>query len=327
MEVVVELRHLRYVLALVEHHHFGRAAEALGIKQPPLSQQIQALEAEIGVQLFVRSRQGTEPTAAGSAFAERARVALAEVEAAKVEAQLIDRGEAGRLVIGFLPSAFDAVLPRVLAALARDRPRVTVQPVEFALTTDLVAALRRGTVDFAIGRPPLPPFGGVDDLQAVPLLQDQVNVVLPRTHPLSARASVRPVALSGEAFLITPLEERVPRYWQMICQAAGFEPRVAARVQGAHTVAGMVAAGLGVGVLPQSVRAFATADVVFLPLDPAVIAPPLTLLWRQGDTRPLTDRFLRLVREVLQVGTATSSGQEVNRAYLSSLRAQVNGIR
>ena len=143
----------------------------------------------------------------------------------------------------------------------------------------------------------------------------------------ASRTSVsRTFSVAGLTPLITPLEERFPRYWQMICQAAGFVPRVAARVQGAHTVAGMVAAGLGVGLLPQSVQSLATADVVFLPLTPAVIAPPLTLFWRTGSDRALSRHFLALVREVLRLTDPVLTGQEINRAYLGTLRAQVSRI-
>ncbi len=317
---------MRYLLAVAEHGHFGRAAEALGIKQPPLSQQIQSLEVELGVQLFVRSRQGSQLTPAGEAFAVHARAALEAADAARVESQRVDRGDAGRLVVGFLPSAFDTLLPRVFARLARRWPQVAVQPIEFPLTVEAVAALRRGTIDWAVGRPPLASSGVHDDLRALPLLEDQVNVVLPRTHPLARRTELELGALKSDSFLITPLEERFPGYFQMICRAASFEPTVAGRVQGAHTLVGMVASNFGIGLLPQSARAIARAGVVFTPLTPSIVAPPLTLIWRSSDDRVLSRRFLAVVREVLQLDQEAMNGQDLNSGYLRLLRAQVSRI-
>ncbi len=317
---------MRYLLAVAEHGHFGRAAEALGIKQPPLSQQIQSLEAELGVQLLVRSRHGSQLTAAGETFAVHARAALEAADAARRESQRVHRGESGRLIIGFLPSAFDTLLPKIFTTFARQWPQVTLQPIEFPLTTEAIAALRRGAIDWAIARPPLASAGVQDDLRALPLLQDQVNVVLPRSHALARRTELEPGALRADSFLITPLEERFPGYFQMICQAAGFEPTVAGRVKGAHTLVGMVAANLGVGLLPQSARAFATAGVVFTPLTPSVVAPPLTLIWRSSDNGALSRRFLVVVREVLQLDEDAVGGQDLNRGYLSLLRRQVSRI-
>ncbi len=323
----MELRHLRYLLAVAEHHHFGRAAESLGIKQPPLSQQIQALEAELGVQLLVRSRHGSELTAAGELFAQHARAALASVEVASTEAQRAHRGDTGRLVIGFLPSAIDSLLPKVLAAFSSKWPHVALEPVEYMLTTDAVAALRQGTADWVVGRPPFTTGGIEDELSALPLLSDQINVVLPRSHPLAGRQHIEPSSLRGDRFILTPLEERPPRYWHMVCEAAGFEPTVAARVRGTHTVVGMVSANVGLGLIPQSARIAERADVAFVPTRPPVLAPPLTLVWRAGDEREISRKFLGIVRDVLRVTDKVMTGHALNRAYLTTLRKQVTQVR
>jgi DNA-binding transcriptional LysR family regulator len=323
----MELRHLRYFLAVAQHGHFGRAAESLGIRQPPLSQQIQALEGELGVQLFVRSHRGSELTPAGEAFAEHARHCLAAAESARSEAQRVARGDSGHLVIGFLPSAFDTVLPKVLATFTRRWPRVALEPVEFTLTSQAISELRRGSVDWVIGRPLIATASSEDDLLALRLTDDRISVVLPKSHPLASRSRISPASLRGERFILTPLEERFPRYWQMVCATAGFEPQVAARVQGVHTVVGMVAAGVGLGLVPQSAGTSARADVTFVPLSPPVLAPPLTLVWRKGDDRELSRRFLTVVRTVLHLTFDPVSGQQLDRDFLAALRQQLNRMK
>ncbi len=323
----MELRHLRYFLAVAEHRHFGRAAASLGIKQPPLSQQIKSLETELGVQLLTRSAQGSEVTAAGEVFAHHARAALASAEAGRTEAQRAARGESGRVIVGFLPSAFDYLLPRVLRPFAERRPAVEIAVVEYLRTADQVGALTRGEVDVAIGRPMIASFGPDDALRALPLVNDQVHVVVPRGHPVARRSHVEPIQLRSEQFILTPLELRPPRYWHMICAAAGFEPLVVNDVQGVHTLVGMVAAGMGLGLVPESAKTSARTDVVFIPLTPPVLAPPLTLLWRADDDRELTARFVAVVRDVLQVGNDEMSGREVDRRFLAALREQSQRVR
>lgn len=322
----MELRHMRYVLAVAEHHNFGRAAASLGIRQPPLSQQIKALETELGVRLFIRSRDGSELTAAGEVFAEHARAALACAEAARTEAQRADRGDTGRLIIGFLPSAFDVLLPKILMAFTRRWPHVTLEPVEFLQTGDQVEALRRGAVDLAVGRPPVASFGPDDDLSALPLTSDLINVVMPLGHALARRSRVEPASLAAERFILTPLEERFPRYWQLVCAAAGFTPRVASRVQGVHTVIGLVAAGVGLGVVPGSAKGSARTDVSFVPLSPPVAAPPLALLWRSADGRPLRRRLVAVTRDVLHLGADEMTARTLDQVFLTALREQVSQV-
>lgn len=322
----MELRHLRYLLAVVEHGHFGRAAQSLGIKQPPLSQQIQVLEAEVGAQLLVRSRRGVELTPAGEAFAEHARAALASAATALEEARRIERGETGNLTIGFINSALDVVLTPVLAEVRRRWPEIRVSPVEFVLSTDAVNALRQGLVDVAIGRLPLALNGPRDDLCALPLLTDRVDLVVHHSHPLADRARVMLARLRDEPFILTPLEERAPRYWHMVCRAAGFEPQVVGRLQGIHTLIGMVATGAGVGLVPRAARIAGRSNVAYVPLVPSVPAPPLTLVWRADDRRELTRRFVAVLRSVHGLGGDPSSARDVDGRYLAALRRQVERI-
>ena len=315
----MELRHLRYFLAVEEHRHFGRAAQALGIKQPPLSQQIQALEAELGLRLFVRTHQGATPTPAGQVFAEHARAAVAAARAAVLEAQRVERGDSGRLVVAFVASALDTVLPRVLSALTRRWPHVALEPVECVLSADAVAYVLTGRADLCVARPPVSPAGGPGALQALALHDDRINVVLPQGHALAGRSHLPVSRLRDEGFILTPLEERPPRYWHGLCGAAGFQPRVVGRLQGLHTLFGMIAAGVGIGLAPQSARTD-RSDVVFVPLAPPVLAPPLTLLWRSHDERELRHRFVATTRDALHLTAPECDATDLDRRYRAALR-------
>ncbi|GAA0896708.1 LysR family transcriptional regulator [Pseudonocardia zijingensis] len=318
----MELRHLRYLVEVVRHEHFGRAARALGITQPPLSQQIQALEAEVGAPLLERTRHGVEPTAAGEAFLEHARAALAEADAALAAARRVARGEAGTVSVAFTPSAVDHVLPQFLTPLRRRWPDIVVRPAEYTLTLDAVAALVRGDADAVIGRLPVASAAGQASLLALPLQEDRVDVVLPRNHPLAGRDRVPVARLRDESFVLTPLEERHPRYWHVACRAAGFEPRIAGLVHGVHTLAGVVAAGLGVGLAPQSTQRRGTPGAVFVPVSPAVLAPPLTLVWRADDRSESLARVVGTIRTVLGVEAEPQDAVAVDRAYVAAVHGR-----
>ncbi|BAS11973.1 HTH-type transcriptional regulator AlsR [Arthrobacter sp. Hiyo8] len=261
----MELRQLRYFMALVEHEHFGRAAASQGIKQPPLSLQIKSLEQELGVQLFTRNRNGSKLTPAGRTFAEHVRTILESIETAQRETRRTERGELGHLNVGFLASALTSILPNALRVFAGSWPDVTVEPREFRKTADAMTALSAGSVDVAFGRPPLATTVTSGSLLALRLTKDTTHVVLHRSHRLSSAPVVDPRLLSKEKFILSPLEERFPQYWHLVCRAAGFEPLVVARVQGINTVVSLVAAGIGVGVAPGPSSMSGRMDVVMRP--------------------------------------------------------------
>jgi len=322
-EIIMELRHIRYFKALAKCGHFGRAAASLGIHQPPLSQQIKALEEELGVQLFSRTSSGTFLTAAGKVFDDLTVDVLEVIDRASRETARTARGEAGRLVLGFLGSAFHVLLPKVLGAFRLRWPDVSVEPVEFLRTADQMVALGRGTIDVAIGRPPISHSSTRGTISAVALSADLVRVVLPSSHRLAANKLLTPRQLMNEQFVLTPLEERFPFYWHMACTAAGFEPIVVARVRGADTVIGMVAAHIGLAVIPDSAAATWRKDVVFLPLRPEIVAPPLTLMWRTDDETPMRQNFEAVVRRFLRLTNPAMTDQAYDTQYLYALQASV----
>ncbi|MFD9891472.1 LysR family transcriptional regulator [Amycolatopsis sp. NPDC059027] len=317
----MELRHLTYFLALADLRHFGRAAAAVGIRQPPFSQQIKQLEEELCVRLVDRGPRGSELTAAGEVFADHARAVLDAVERSRLETRRVARGEVGKIEIAALTSSFATVLPRVLRALRGKHPEVVAHPVEYQRTADAVQAVLDGVADVAFGRPPLSTVQGPGTLLAMPLGMEQAVVIMARDHALAGEKSVPIAALRNQKFILTPLEERFPQYFHLACAAAGFQPELAARVQGVQAVVGMVAAGQGVAVIPESAVLPGRLDVVFRPIAPAVVAPPLCLIWLARDTAATTTMFSELVRHSLKLTGTPLSEHDLDRGYLVGIQA------
>jgi DNA-binding transcriptional LysR family regulator len=266
----MELRHIRYFLAVAEAHNFTRAAEKLGIGQPPLSQQIRDLEAEVGAQLFHRVPHGAELTEAGEAFMIDARVALASAEKAKLAAQRAARGETGRLALGFTASA--AFNPAVTGTIRRFRaqwPGVLLSLFEMNSKL-LVEKLARGEIDAAFIRP------GLEDPQEMRLkrMEDEpMLVALPANHGLAASSSIRLSSLADEPFVLFPRFVGLSLYDDIAkaCREAGFELVVTQEAPQIPSVVNLVAAGFGVSIVPASIAKIAIEGIVFRPID----GPPL----------------------------------------------------
>ncbi|AKT41783.1 LysR family transcriptional regulator [Chondromyces crocatus] len=289
----MELRHLRYFLAVAEERHFGRAAQRLHIAQPPLSRQIQDLEAEIGVSLFDRSPRGVELTAAGSVFLTHVRRIFGTVELALQETKRASVGETGRLVIGYLSSlAYSGIIDLVRAY------RLRFPTVELALREmypqEQLEALKEGRIDVGFVRAPL------DDptIARQCVRSEELVVALPSEHPLAARKRIPLALLANEPFVSFP-RQRGPGFFDQIitlCRAAGFSPRI---VQEAPLldIPSMVAAGFGIAILPESIRQLGRRGLSFRPL---VGGPRTSLLmvWRQDDGSPTMEGFIAFVRRV-----------------------------
>jgi DNA-binding transcriptional LysR family regulator len=294
----MELRHLRYFVAVAEHGHVTRAAEFLGIQQPPLSQQIKALEEELGVQLLKRKPRGVELTDAGSAFLERARVILAEVERAFASTRRTARGEQGRVVIGFTSSApFLPFVPRVIRMFREASPHVSLV-LEESGSSELVQGLHNEIIDAAFIRSPV---ADVVNLLVQPLLQERMVVALPTGHPLASELS-RPLELSELANHTFILYKRpgAPGLYDSIitaCRGAGFSPHVGQEAPRIISTLNLVAAGLGVSVVPESLRRLQMDGVVYRDLgDSAELSAPLLLACRRGENSAAVQRFIDLVQ-------------------------------
>jgi len=291
----VELRHLRYFVAVAEELHFGRAAERLYMAQPPLSQQILQLEREVGVPLFVRNSRRVRLTAAGQAFLEDATEILGRVGRAVQRAQRASRGEVGWLGIGFVASATHELLPAILRAFRAQCPDVEMTLYELS-TAGQTQALHEKKIHVGFARPP------VEDpaLVVEPLAQESLVAALPQGHILAAGPELPLEALAGEAFITYPRQPK-PSFTDYViqaCEQAGFVPRIAQETLQMQTALSLVAAGLGVSLLPASVQAIQRRGVVYRPVQTSTAAPALTLAYRRDDPSPVLARFLEVTEAV-----------------------------
>jgi DNA-binding transcriptional LysR family regulator len=301
---MIALRHLRYFIAVAEEGHVTRAAERLGIQQPPLSQQIRAMEAEIGVPLLHRLPRGVELTEAGRVFLAEARVALAQVEHAVEAARRTARGEQGRLAVGFTSSAaFHPLIPAVVRAFRQVAPHVDLQ-LEESSTGELIVALQKDQLDVAFLRVPM---GDTTGIRIETLLNENMLVALPAHHPLVGKRvpkSIALAALADETFILYRRPTGPGLYDTIIaaCRAAGFSPRIGQEAPRMLSTLSLVAAGLGVSIIPESMRRLDTEGIAYIPLSGAVgLVAPLHLAWRDihpsGATTRLIAQVRRMVRE------------------------------
>lgn len=263
----MELRHLRYFVAVAEELHFTRAAKRLHMEQPPLSQQIRALESELGVSLLRRSKRHVALTAAGERFLVDARRILHETQQATEDAKRAARGELGELRIAFSSSLpFTSLLPQVLRRYRQAHPRVTLNLREM-FTIDQLEALQRGQIDIGLVR-----FRGTEptsDLDLRQISQDPLRLVVNAADPLAKRESVALAELKSYDFIAYPpgTGTSLTLLVRQLCLAAGFEPMmVAQEAREPMAQIGFVAAGLGVAILPAPFECVALPGVRYVPL-------------------------------------------------------------
>jgi DNA-binding transcriptional LysR family regulator len=293
----VELRHLRYFVAVAEERHFGRAAARLHIAQPPLSQQIRRLEAELGATLLHRTTRSVELAPAGEVLLVRAREILAAVEGATEDTRRAARGEFGRLAVGFTGSATYALLPSVAAARRSALPGVMLDLRGELLTPAQVEGLLDGTLDLGLLRPPV----RERELAVEVVRREPLVAVLPEAHALAAADAIPLEELAGEPFVVYPSHFRsvVHDAVEETCAAHGFLPRVALEVSETATLVSFVAAGLGVSLVPESVQHMTVHGAVYRPLAREAAAVELAVAWRRDDSTPVLQRALDVVRRDL----------------------------
>jgi len=291
----MELRHLRYFVAVAEELHFGRAAARLRIAQPPLSQQIRQLEHELGATLFTRTNRRVELTPAGRAFLDEAQRVLAQAEQAVRTAQRASRGEIGRLAIGFTPSADLDLLPRVLKAWTARFPYVEIE-LHTLLPTAQVEALRDERIQIGFLRLPVDASG----LVVEPIAREPLLVALPRAHRQARATRVRLADLAGDTMILFP-SHVAPEYHDVLlgaCRRAGFTPKVL-HPGSMQTNLGLVSAGLGVALLPASIRNLRRRGVVYRPLAPPVPEVEMAISYRRDERSAVLAAFLDVLREVV----------------------------
>jgi len=295
----IDLRQLRYFIAVAEEGHITRAAERLGMQQPPLSQRIKAIERELDVQLFHRKARGVELTDAGRSLFQRARAMLAEFNQAIETTRRTARGEQGRIRIGVtLTGPFHPFVPRVIRAFRQAYPLVSLS-LEERPSNELVESLQNERIDAALIRThPADPQG----LATSFLLDEELVVVLPNDHVLARNrgdAALSLKALARDTFVIPGGRFGLGLYATTIaaCRAAGFDPKVGQEASGAASTLNLVAMGLGISVVPASLRRMRMDGVAFRRLKgPAQLKAPLILASRRGDPSAVVRNFSNLVK-------------------------------
>ena len=297
----MELRHLRYFIGVAEEGRVPRAAARLGIQQPPLSQQIRALEQELGVQLLRRKPRGVELTDAGVTFLERARTLLEDVDRACASTKRTARGEQGRVVVGFTSSApFHSFIPRVVRAFREMSPLVSLA-LEESGSSALVQGLHDEAIDAAFIRSPV---GGFVDLTVEPLLEEEMLIALPAGHPLAGRKGIQQpplslASLAGENFILYKRPGAPGLYDTIIsaCRRAGFSPKISQEAPRIVSTLNLVAVGLGISVVPDSLRRLQMDGVTYRRItSSAKLKAPLILACRRGGNSAAVQRFIDLVR-------------------------------
>lgn len=290
----MELRHLRYFLTVAETLHFTRAAERLNIGQPPLSQQIQSLERELGVTLFNRTRRSVQLTEAGERLVVRAREILGITGQLGDELGRIAQGETGELRIGFTTTGlFVDELSAPLKQYRQRYPQVRLRLNEM-YTDQQIAALKNNEIDIGYVR-----FSAKKTLSGVTmhlLRCDRLCAVLPDDHPLAHERSLPISALKDASFISYPAGAgaAVPESVRVMCAKAGFTPDVVQEAAEPLTHIGLVAAGIGIAILPQPIDRLKPEGVSFVPLSDEDAGLCMALILRENEASPRVSNFINL---------------------------------
>ncbi len=295
MDQDIELRHLRYFVAVAEELHFGRAAERLHIAQPPLSQQIRKLEETFGCPLFTRTTRSVALTSAGIALLERARRLLRAMQRDIDETRSVGRGDIGSLHVGFVGSGMLTTLPAVFRTYREAHPRIQLHLHE-SFTSHVIEGMQSGTLDAGILRDGDP----VEGLSVTTLYSEPFVAVLPATHPHARRRRLSLAMLRDEPFVYYPRTAGARAFEKplSLCEAHGFRPHIVQEASHWLTILSLIGAGLGVSIAPACVRRIASPEIVCLPLRDETAMSHIELACLAGDTRPIVERFTQIAREV-----------------------------
>ncbi len=294
----LDLRQLRAFVVVAEELHFGRAALKLGIAQPPLSQQIRRLETKIGCALFERGTRHVELTEAGRLLVTRANDILRAIGDTARDVRMTGEGKLGRLVVGFPATASLTILPKVVEAYRRDHPGVELRLVEVP-TSEQRQGLHEGTIDVGFLRDPRPD----DIIEATTVLRERFVAVLPASHPLAGTDAPLDLAkIAAEPFVMFP-RSIGPEFFDRIgaeCLAAGFTPHIAQSAREWQTIVGLVSAGVGVSIAPESVAQIRIPGAAFRPIARKDAGTDIAVCWRRADRRAALRSFVRIAQRAGQ---------------------------
>jgi DNA-binding transcriptional LysR family regulator len=295
----MELRHLKCLAVLAEELHFTKAAERLGIAQPALTQQIQALERDLGVRLFQRTKRAVHLTEAGRLTLDEALRTLQQAERTRLIANQAGRGEKGLIEIGYVGSAaFSGVLARTISAYRKTNPNVELRLDELSIQ-QLLSDLSSNRLDAAFLRLPVKPWPV--GLASAAILSEPIVVAVPTTHALAKKRAISIASLADEPFIAMRHMEGVGFHAQVeeICRRHQFVPRITQRAQQFGAIASLVGARLGVALVPASIRNLSLFNVTLRPLADVKEVTTLALVFRKSEQAPAVVSFIQKVRRVV----------------------------
>ncbi len=289
----MEFRHLRYFLMLAEELHFGRAAQRLAISQPPLSLNIQQLEASVGAPLFTRNSRGVQLTAAGQAFVPAARALLAQASAAAREARDVAEGQSGQLQIGFAGTMLYCGLPQILSRFQLSHPRLRLVLRELS-STEQLSELLRDRLDVGFVHTPRVPPG----FEQILVASQPLVACLPENHPLARAPSLRLQDLQGQSLVVVSRTVSPDDHERILqcCEHAGWMPQVVHELRHWLSVVSLVSQGQGAALVPQALQQSALAGAVFVPLQDVDVRYDTRCLWRSDRDQTALQDFVQAVR-------------------------------
>jgi DNA-binding transcriptional LysR family regulator len=289
----IEIRHLRYFVAVAEELHFGRAARRLGITQPPLSLQIQRLEAALGVSLFERTNRRVELTTAGRTLLERGRHVIVEFDNAADAARRAALGETGSITVAFAASVMFLTLPRIIRRFRDQFPNVRLELRELP-TGPQITALRMGELDIGFLREPPPD----DEIMTETVMKEELLLALSKRNRLATRDNLRLIDVANEDFVLFPrdLAPGLHAHVLAVCAEAGVHPRIVQTSRELYTTVSLVEAGVGVTIIPASVRQMGWRGVRYYPIRSRSATTRIDAAWRSDNPSPILPAFLEIAR-------------------------------
>lgn len=294
----MELRQLRYAVAVARRLSFTQAAADLALAQPALSQQVAALESELGLKLFDRTSRRVALTDAGRAFVERAERILGDVAAAREEMTSYAGGLRGRVVVGTYQSFSEYRLPKLLGRFHAEYPGIEIALRE-GMADDLFPALASGTIDVFIGNVGETSVNVAAEFEHEPLYDDELSIAVAATHPLAARSSVAMNELRDEPWIIFRPGSQMTQRLLSTAHGAGFAPRVAFESVDTLTVRALVAEGLGIALFPRTLGNTPGPNIALVSLAPEKMIRTMSLVTRKAPYGPSAKSFINFLREQL----------------------------
>ncbi|KAB8312558.1 LysR family transcriptional regulator [Erwinia endophytica] len=293
----MDYRHLQAFMVLSEELHFGNAAQRLNIAQPALSQQLKALEQEVGMALFVRDKRNVALTWEGEQLVAQASIALSHFARFREHASILKQGLQGHLTLGYVGSSIlEPSLARLINGYRQANPTIDITIEEHNVDTQLTR-LMDDRLDVALIRSPVPKY---DQLDYLDLVTRPLTVVLPAQHPLVGQARISLSALSNETFMIQEDPPGIGLGWSVLaaCHRAGFIPRKIQTTRDVSVAMGLVAMGAGVTVVPETQRSVLLPEVSYCQLDDAQATTTLTLAWQRRRYRHTLKNFISYARQL-----------------------------